>query len=85
MSTVVAPYVLDPEEGDWKGKSAFLPAGFLLVCLIWGFFRFPECKGRTYEELDLLFANRVPARKFASYELDLDAEVVEHNAYVEKM
>jgi hypothetical protein len=29
----------------------------------WSFFRLPEAKGRTYEELDLLFQKKVPARK----------------------
>lgn len=82
MSTCVAPYVLDPNQGNWKGKSAFLPAGFLLFCMIWGFFRFPECKDRTYEELDILFSKGISARKFSSTRLDLDAEVLEHNAYV---
>jgi SP family general alpha glucoside:H+ symporter-like MFS transporter len=36
----------------------------------WSFFRLPEAKGRTYEELDLLFQKKVPARKFASTHVD---------------
>jgi SP family general alpha glucoside:H+ symporter-like MFS transporter len=30
----------------------------------------PETKGRTFEELDILFAQRVPAKEFAKYEID---------------
>lgn len=26
-----------------------------MLCLIWAYFRIPETKGRTYEELDLMF------------------------------
>ena len=38
-----------------------------MLCFVWAYFRLPECKGRTYEELDLLFAKEVPARKFKGY------------------
>jgi SP family general alpha glucoside:H+ symporter-like MFS transporter len=37
---------------------------------IWAFFRLPEPKGRTYAELDILFATKTPARKFASTHVD---------------
>ncbi len=32
-----------------------------MICLIWAFFRLPETKGFSFS---VLFANRVPARKF---------------------
>lgn len=83
MSTCVAPYVLDPNEGNWKGKSAFLPAGLLALCFIWGFLRLPECKGRTYEELDILFQKNISARKFGSYELDVAEEIIDLNIHVD--
>ena len=35
-----------------------------MLCLVWTYFRLPEPKGRTYAELDLLFEQKVPARKF---------------------
>ena len=37
----------------------------------------PETKGRSYEELNLMFANRVPARQFRNYEVDLFGDVEE--------
>lgn len=37
---------------------------------MWSYFRLPEVKGRTYEELDLLFTNKVPARQFATTHVD---------------
>jgi SP family general alpha glucoside:H+ symporter-like MFS transporter len=30
----------------------------------WAYFRLPECKGRTFREIDIMFARKVPARKF---------------------
>lgn len=46
---------------------------------IYSFSRLPETKDRTFEELDVLFEKRVPARKFASTNVDLDTIAeVEH-------
>jgi MFS transporter, SP family, general alpha glucoside:H+ symporter len=38
---------------------------------VWAYFRLPETWNRSYEELDMLFAKRVSARKFASTEVNL--------------
>lgn len=67
VSNIVEPYMINPGEGNLKGKTAFIWFGTALPTLIWAYFRLPETKGRTYEELDVLFENNVPARKFASY------------------
>jgi SP family general alpha glucoside:H+ symporter-like MFS transporter len=32
--------------------------------MAWGYFRLPECKGRTFREIDIMFARKVPARRF---------------------
>lgn len=32
----------------------------------WAFFRVPETRGLSYAELDILFANKVNARKFSN-------------------
>lgn len=37
---------------------------------MWIYFRLPEPKDRTYGELDVLFEQRVSARKFASTKVD---------------
>jgi SP family general alpha glucoside:H+ symporter-like MFS transporter len=74
VCNVVNPYMLNPTSGDWKGKTGFFWGGCALVFLIWTFFRLPETKGRTFEELDLLFANKVPARTFKQYEVDAYAQ-----------
>ena len=38
--------------------------------IVWAYFRLPETKGRSYEELSILFAQKVSARKFASIDVD---------------
>ncbi|KAJ5604855.1 hypothetical protein N7510_010009 [Penicillium lagena] len=61
---VLEPYMMNPTAWDMKGKTAFVWGSTAAVMTVWVFFRLPECKGRTYEELDLLFAKKVSARKF---------------------
>ncbi|KAE8450476.1 hypothetical protein EG329_006206 [Mollisiaceae sp. DMI_Dod_QoI] len=67
--TVAMPYMLNSDEADWRGKAGFLFGAISLVCLVWCFFRIPESRGRTFEELDILFERKVPARKFKDYNL----------------
>ncbi|PVI04244.1 sugar transporter [Periconia macrospinosa] len=71
---VINPYMLNPTAGNWKGKTGFFWGACAAVFFVWTFFRLPETKGRTFEELDILFANRVPAREFDKYRIDAYAE-----------
>ncbi|KAJ0427171.1 general substrate transporter [Aspergillus carlsbadensis] len=64
VNSVVAPYMLNPAEGNLKGKAAFPAAAFTLLLIVWTFYRLPETKGLTTETLDHLFHERVPARRF---------------------
>lgn len=70
VNAVAGPYILNPDEANWKGKAGFLAGGISLLIFVWSIFRLPETKGRTYEELDLLFEQRVPAWRFKSTSVD---------------
>lgn len=61
---VINPYMLNPTQGDWKGKTGFFWGGCAFAFLVWTWFRLPEMKDRTYEELDILFAQKISARDF---------------------
>lgn len=50
--------------------TGFFWGGTCFITLIWAFFRMPETKHRTYEELDILFARGTPARKFKTAKID---------------
>ncbi|KAI8964736.1 sugar transporter [Daldinia sp. FL1419] len=63
---IVSYRQLNPAEWNWGPKAAFFWAGTNAIFTAWIFFRLPETKGRTYAELDILFENKVSARKFAS-------------------
>ena len=76
ISTIVMPIMLNSDDANWGGKAGFLFGAFSFFCTIWCFMRLPESRGRTFEELDILFQRRVPLRKFQTY--DLVAEADEH-------
>ncbi|KAG6007608.1 hypothetical protein E4U54_008804 [Claviceps lovelessii] len=72
--TVAMPYMLNSNEADWGGKAGFLFGAISIMCLIWCYFRLPESRNRTYEELDILFQRRIPARRFDKYDLLAEAD-----------
>jgi SP family general alpha glucoside:H+ symporter-like MFS transporter len=67
---VIGLYMLNPTAWNWGAKAGFFWAGNCGLCFLWAYFRLPEPKGRTYAELDVLFDQRVPARKFAQTEVN---------------
>ncbi|ORX35415.1 general substrate transporter [Kockovaella imperatae] len=66
FSNSVTPRMLSPTSWNWGAKSALFYAGTNLLCLVWCYFRLPETKDRSFGEIDILFENKVPARKFKS-------------------
>lgn len=82
VANILTNYQLTSTAWNWGAKAAFFWAGCCFLCLIWIFFRLPEPKGRTYAELDILFAQGVSARKFKSTKVDLfhrvGPAIVEH-------
>lgn len=52
------------------GKTGFFWFAWAFLTLVWAFFRLPETKGRSYEELDLMFAANLPTRKFKKYHVN---------------
>ncbi|KAF3057548.1 Maltose permease MAL31 [Trichoderma lentiforme] len=74
ICNVVNPYMLNPTAGDWRGKTAFFWGFWAFVFFVWTWFRLPETKDKTFEELDILFARGIKAREFASYKVDAYVE-----------
>jgi SP family general alpha glucoside:H+ symporter-like MFS transporter len=81
--TVAMPYMLNSDQANWRGKAGFLFGGISAVCCVWCYIRIPESKGRTFEELDILFERGVSAMEFKGY--DLLAVGVEGRAVEEKV
>ncbi|KAK3943949.1 maltose permease [Diplogelasinospora grovesii] len=68
--TVAIPYMINPDQADMQGKLGFFFGGLAALCFVWAYFRVPETKGRTYEELDILFERKVPTRQFKDYAIE---------------
>lgn len=62
--------MLSPTDWNWAGKTGFFFAGLTAVLAAFMYFMLPECKDRTYAELDVLFENKVSARKFHKINVD---------------
>lgn len=62
--------IRNPTEWNLRGRTGFFWGSTGLCVFVWAFFRLPELKGRTYEELDILFQKRIPARDFAKTHVD---------------
>ncbi|KAL4902066.1 hypothetical protein BDW74DRAFT_187042 [Aspergillus multicolor] len=74
VANVIEPYFMNPTAWNWRGKTGFFWFGSGFLVLVWGFFRLTETKGRTFEELDIMFAAKVPTRRFKKYHVDAYAE-----------
>ena len=65
----LAPRFVSPTSWNLGAKSAFFWLGCNIVCTIWCYFRLPETGGFSFEELDILFANKVSARNFKTVKI----------------
>lgn len=63
-------FFMNPKAWDLKGYTGFVWGGCAWLVFIWAYFRLPETKDRTFHELDILFAKQIPARKFATTDVD---------------
>ncbi|CAH0003828.1 unnamed protein product [Clonostachys byssicola] len=66
----VTPRMISSVSWNWGAKAALFYAGTNILCNIWCWFRLPETKDRSFGEIDLLFDNRVPARRFKHTNVD---------------
>ncbi|KAK7027536.1 hypothetical protein VNI00_015170 [Paramarasmius palmivorus] len=69
LSNLLVPYIQDAQYGNLQGKIGFMWAGFSVAAIVFCYLFVPELKGRTLEELDVLFHEKVPTRKFSSYRI----------------
>jgi hypothetical protein len=63
------PYMINPDQGNLKGKVGFVFGGLSFIATLWAFFYVPELKGRRFNEIDTMFQTRVPVRKMGLYSI----------------
>ncbi|CAO1629213.1 unnamed protein product [Parajaminaea phylloscopi] len=72
IANTITPRLLNPTSNIYIGaKAGFVYAVPCGLFAVWTYFRLPDPTGRTYLELDALFSQKVPARKFRSTRLEL--------------
>lgn len=74
MWSFTLPYLFNPDQLNLGGKLGFVFGGLSVVCLVYLWFCLPETRGRTYEELDEMFRDKVPARSFEKHRTRLQLE-----------
>ncbi|KAF5001208.1 hypothetical protein FDECE_11028 [Fusarium decemcellulare] len=67
LVTQVMPYLINTDQANLGGKISFVFFGLSVPMCVYLYFCLPELKGRNYAEVQEMFENRVPARKFKSY------------------
>ncbi len=76
---VLEPYMINPSQWNLKGKTAFFWGTLGLLTTIWAFFRLPETKDRTFEELDIMFLEGIPARHFSKHYFNAEEHDIPKN------
>lgn len=76
------PYLLYAPYANLGTKVGFVFAPLALLTLIFAIVAVPECRGFSLEEIDHLFMQKVPLRKFQTYKHGavLPQEVTEQGA-----
>lgn len=70
INSVLTPYMLNVEDWNWGAKAGLYWGGMSALTLAWVVIDLPETSGRTFSDLNELFARGIPARKFKSTVVD---------------
>ncbi|OAL34555.1 hypothetical protein AYO20_06185 [Fonsecaea nubica] len=62
------PYFLNSNNLNWGAKYGYIWAGSNAVAFVFFFLLIPETKGRSLEEIDEMFINKVPRSQFKTYQ-----------------
>ena len=81
--TFSLPYLLDEPYAGLGPKVGFIFGGLTAISVLFAFFFIPECKGKSLEEIDVLFNNNVPVRKFQDTKLVVESSGKEGGSAVE--
>ncbi|KIW29629.1 uncharacterized protein PV07_05432 [Cladophialophora immunda] len=63
LTSFTLPYLLDDDYAGLGARVGFIYGGFAFLGILWGIFVLPELKGRSLEEIEEMFEQRVSAWK----------------------
>ncbi|KAF4439877.1 monosaccharide transporter [Fusarium acutatum] len=69
LITFTAPYFINPVALNWGPRYGYIWFPSCIISAVWVYFYLPEVKGRTLEEIDAMFNEKLPARKFRGYKV----------------
>ncbi|ETS74962.1 hypothetical protein PFICI_13446 [Pestalotiopsis fici W106-1] len=67
-----APYLYNSDQANWGGKIGFFFAGLSTIAFAVTWWDVPETLGRSFAQLDELFGENIPARKFKKTQLSVE-------------
>ncbi|KIX96377.1 uncharacterized protein Z520_07643 [Fonsecaea multimorphosa CBS 102226] len=67
LCAFTTPYYINPTALNWGPKYGYIWFGSGVVVCIFIYFMLPEIRGRTLEEIDEMFRNKVPTKDFPNY------------------
>ncbi|RAK97661.1 putative sugar transporter [Aspergillus ibericus CBS 121593] len=65
------PYLVDEEYADLESKVGFIFGSISVCAFVTTYLFVPECRGKTLEEIDVMFKSGVKLRKFGSTDASL--------------
>lgn len=67
--TFSIPYLLDDQYAGLHSRVGFIFGSIAVCACVFVYFCVPDCQGKSLEEVDRLFHEGVPVRKFRDYDL----------------
>lgn len=62
--TFTFPYLFNADGANLSARVGFIYGGLMFGAAVWIYFFLPETAGRSLEDIQVMFENGVPARKF---------------------
>lgn len=72
---VAIPYLYNTDEANLGGKIGWIFAAMGVIALVVIYFEVPETKGRSFEDLDEMFNEKISTRAFRTYQCCLPQEL----------
>ncbi|KAI0461616.1 hypothetical protein LJB42_000915 [Komagataella kurtzmanii] len=77
MWSFVLPYMFNPDQANMGSKVLFIFGGLSALYLLVFFFYLPETAGRSFEEIDEMFNEKIPIRKFKGHKCRVQIEAAQ--------
>lgn len=77
ITTLVVPRLTSADAANLGAKTYLVFAGCMAVILVFVYFMMPETRGRTFAEIDEMYAARVPVWKWRTYQTSIEARTGE--------